>query len=114
MELARRHLVRIAGATATVGLAETRKAQAQAVHATAPNGASVRGSPIDLAIERAAFEVDGRRGSAVVLNRTVPGPLIRLREGDEAVLRVTNYLAELSSIHWHGLILPPDMDGVPA
>jgi CopA family copper-resistance protein len=113
MELARRHLVRIAGATATVGLAETRKAQAQAVHATAPNGASVRGSPIDLAIERAAFEVDGRRGSAVVLNRTVPGPLIRLREGDEAVLRVTNYLAELSSIHWHGLILPPDMDGVP-
>jgi len=47
------------------------------------------------------------------MNRMVPGPLIRLREGDDAVLRVTNRLSEISSIHWHGLILPPGMDGVP-
>jgi CopA family copper-resistance protein len=47
------------------------------------------------------------------INGSVPGPLIRLREGEEAVLRVTNRLKETASIHWHGLLLPPDMDGVP-
>lgn len=47
------------------------------------------------------------------MNGTVPGPLIRLREGEGAVIRVTNRLEEITSIHWHGIILPPDMDGVP-
>ena len=74
---------------------------------------SVSGSPIDLVIEKVALPIDGRMGSAVAMNRMVPGPLIRLREGEDAVLRVTNRLNEISSIHWHGLILPPGMDGVP-
>ncbi len=43
----------------------------------------------------------------------LPGPLIRLREGQQATLRVTNQLKELTSIHWHGLLVPPEMDGVP-
>lgn len=68
---------------------------------------------IDLTIADLSLWVNGRVGNAVALNGTVPGPLIRLREGDTAVLRVTNRLQEISSIHWHGLILPPEMDGVP-
>ena len=68
---------------------------------------------IDLRIDRLPFHVNGRTGSAVALNGSVPGPLLRLREGQEAVIRVDNRLAEVSSIHWHGLILPPGMDGVP-
>jgi len=68
---------------------------------------------IDLSIDGLAFSVDGRAGGAVAMNGSVPGPLVRLREGQDAVLRVTNHLQEITSIHWHGLILPPDMDGVP-
>jgi CopA family copper-resistance protein len=74
------------------------------------------GSPagvIDLTIAAFGLPIDGRTGSAMAVNGTVPGPLIRLREGQDAVLRVTNRLNELASIHWHGVILPPDMDGVP-
>jgi CopA family copper-resistance protein len=71
------------------------------------------GDLIDLVISERVFEVDGRNGTAVTINGTVPGPLIRLKEGQQATLRVTNRLKEVSSIHWHGLLLPPDMDGVP-
>ncbi len=67
----------------------------------------------DLAIGRTPFEVGGRRASAITLNGTVPGPLIRLQEGEEAVLRYTNKLEENTSIHWHGILLPNRMDGVP-
>jgi CopA family copper-resistance protein len=49
----------------------------------------------------------------MTINGSLPGPVIRLREGEEALLRVTNRLKETSSIHWHGLLVPPDMDGVP-
>lgn len=68
---------------------------------------------IDLEISELPLRVNGREGKAMGINGSVPGPLIRLREGQEAVLRVTNRLRETSSIHWHGLLLPPDMDGVP-
>jgi CopA family copper-resistance protein len=67
----------------------------------------------DLTIAHVPLQVNGRVGKAVALNGTVPGPLLRLREGDTAVLRVTNRLQEISSIHWHGVLLPPAMDGVP-
>jgi CopA family copper-resistance protein len=110
----RRDLLRRAGAMSLLaGLAGTAPAYGQIPTAAAPGSASVGGSPIDLAIEKVALPVDGRVGSAIAMNRMVPGPLIRLREGDDAVLRVTNRLSEISSIHWHGLILPPGMDGVP-
>ena len=69
--------------------------------------------PIDLAIGRTEIGVDGKGGAAITINGTVPGPLIRFREGDEAVINVTNTLDEDTSIHWHGIILPNGMDGVP-
>jgi CopA family copper-resistance protein len=67
----------------------------------------------DLTIARTPFTVDGERTSAITLNGTVPGPLIRLQEGEEAVLRYHNELDEETSIHWHGLLIPNRFDGVP-
>ncbi len=68
---------------------------------------------VDLVIARTPIEIGGRAGSAITLNGTVPGPLLRFREGEMAVLRVTNRLDEPTSIHWHGVLVPQDMDGVP-
>ena len=71
------------------------------------------GDDINLSIGDAHFKAGGRSGHAFAVNGTVPGPLIRLREGQDARLHVTNNLNEDSSIHWHGLLLPFQFDGVP-
>lgn len=68
---------------------------------------------IDLEIADYRLTVNGRPGDAMAINATIPGPLLRFREGEQAVIRVRNRLKEIASIHWHGLILPPEMDGVP-
>jgi FtsP/CotA-like multicopper oxidase with cupredoxin domain len=57
--------------------------------------------------------IDGRRSAAIGINGTVPALLIRLREGQTVRLNVINDLDEDSSIHWHGLLVPPQHDGVP-
>ena len=66
----------------------------------------------NLVIARTPFEYGGRRGSAVTINGTVPGPILRFREGETVTLRVTNRLDEDTSIHWHGILVPNGMDGV--
>ncbi len=71
------------------------------------------GKEIDLTVADGLREVNGRRGLGVAVNGAVPGPLLRLKEGDEMTLRVTNRLHEDTSIHWHGLLLPFQFDGVP-
>ncbi|ERS81974.1 copper-resistance protein CopA [Halomonas sp. PBN3] len=68
---------------------------------------------MSLAIRRESILIDGKEARPISINGTSPGPMIRLKEGQDAVLRVTNLLDEPTSIHWHGLILPPGMDGVP-
>ena len=68
---------------------------------------------IDLTIGETPFILDGRTARAMTINGTIPGPVVRLREGQIATLRVTNRLEEITSIHWHGLLVPPEMDGVP-
>ena len=73
----------------------------------------VSGEDIRLRIAHQMLTVEGRKGHAIGINGTVPGPLIRLREGQNVRLHVENTLDEDSSIHWHGLILPFHMDGVP-
>ena len=67
----------------------------------------------DLVIDRTPFGFGGRRGIATTINGSVPGPLLRFREGDRAEIHVTNRLREDTSIHWHGLLVPNAMDGVP-
>ncbi|MGH8264374.1 MAG: copper resistance system multicopper oxidase [Steroidobacteraceae bacterium] len=71
------------------------------------------GREFDLAIDTLAVNFTGRPRTATAVNGQVPAPLLRWREGDTITLRVTNRLPVPSSIHWHGIILPADMDGVP-
>jgi len=72
-------------------------------------------SRYDLNIGYYPITIDGREAISTGINGTVPGPLVRLREGDEVELNVTNALmdTEHSSIHWHGILVPFPMDGVP-
>jgi len=79
----------------------------------AAHSSPLSGTVIDLTIAETPFRLDGRTAPAITINGTIPGPVIRLKEGQQATLRVTNRLEEITSIHWHGLLLPPDMDGVP-
>jgi CopA family copper-resistance protein len=74
---------------------------------------TLTGNEIRLRVAEAMFNVDGRIGHALALNGTIPAPLIRLREGENVRLIVENTLDEDTSIHWHGLIVPFQMDGVP-
>jgi CopA family copper-resistance protein len=99
----RRDLLATGGAAALSGL----------LPAWAGGAATLSGETISLVIDRAPVVVDGRRGEAVAINGTVPGPLIRLKEGQTARIAVTNRLDEDTSIHWHGVLTPSHMDGVP-
>ncbi|HJS09864.1 copper resistance system multicopper oxidase [Sphingopyxis sp.] len=74
---------------------------------------TVSGNDISLRIARQTMRIDGKLSRAIGINGTVPAPLVRLKEGQTARLTVINDLDEDSSIHWHGLILPFHMDGVP-
>lgn len=73
----------------------------------------VSGDVIDLSIGKGYRIVEGRRGPGVAVNGSVPGPLIRLIEGQNLRLNVTNTLGVDSSVHWHGLLVPFQYDGVP-
>ncbi|MBN1240897.1 MAG: copper resistance system multicopper oxidase [Gammaproteobacteria bacterium] len=80
---------------------------------TLPDMTTLTGEDIALTIGRSPFTVGGRTGHAVVVNGTLPAPLIRLRQGQNVRIAVTNTLDEDTSIHWHGLLVPFQMDGVP-
>ncbi|RYZ90413.1 MAG: copper-binding protein, partial [Proteobacteria bacterium] len=74
---------------------------------------TLSGQDIHLKIAHQMMMIDGVESHGIGINGTVPAPLIRLREGQKVRLHVENNLDEDSSIHWHGLILPFHMDGVP-
>ncbi|SDL48265.1 copper-resistance protein, CopA family [Modicisalibacter muralis] len=113
--LSRRQLLKVASAlglsTAALGLRPA-WANPAGLGNVYPQGIE-QGREISLAVRRETLPIAGRRTSAITLNGTSPGPLIRLREGRDAVLKVTNLLDEDTSVHWHGIILPAEMDGVP-
>ncbi len=71
------------------------------------------GKEFDLDIAAAKSRIDGRPGRSILVNGQLPAPLLRWREGDEITLRVKNNLHADTSIHWHGILLPFQMDGVP-
>jgi CopA family copper-resistance protein len=75
--------------------------------------AVLAGNHFDLVIEEVAVNFTGRPAIATAINGSVPGPLLRWREGDTVTLSVTNRLREQTSIHWHGVRSPANMDGVP-
>lgn len=71
------------------------------------------GTDFDLSIDQTPVNLTGQARTALTINGSLPGPLLRWREGDTVTLRVKNRLAEPTSIHWHGILLPSTMDGVP-
>lgn len=73
----------------------------------------VSGPDVSLTIAKQMMMIDGRPSRAIGINGTVPGPLVRLRQGQKVRLSVTNDLDVDSSIHWHGLLVPFQYDGVP-
>ncbi|CAO1653751.1 copper resistance system multicopper oxidase [Parasphingorhabdus sp. NYA22] len=71
------------------------------------------GEYMKMTVADAAFQTGKRNGPAVTVNGTVPGPLVRLKEGQNLVVDMVNDSSEGTSIHWHGLLVPFLMDGVP-
>ncbi|WP_030538706.1 copper resistance system multicopper oxidase [Sphingobium sp. DC-2] len=78
-----------------------------------PSAGVLSGEAIALTVGESHFSTGGRSAHAVTVNGTLPAPLIRLKEGQNVRIAVTNRLKEDTSIHWHGLIVPFQMDGVP-
>ncbi len=98
--------VAMGGALTALGL------PSKALFAAAKNN-SLRGNKFQLNIGLQTVNFTGTPRLATTVNGSLPAPILRWREGEEVTLKVTNRLAESSSIHWHGIILPNAMDGVP-
>ncbi len=109
--LSRRQFVTgVAAGSAVVGFGLFGSPSRAAGSTTVP---ALRGNQFDLQIGYRKVNFTGKERTATVINGTIPGPVLRWREGDRVTLRVSNALAHDTSIHWHGLILPAGMDGVP-
>jgi len=113
--LSRRRFVQglaLGGVVAGSGLWRASDAFAAVPRAMAAS--ELRGTDLSLAIGRSTVDFTGRARSAVTVNGSLPAPILRWREGDTVSIRVANTLAdEMTSIHWHGILLPSNMDGVP-
>lgn len=66
-----------------------------------------------LVIDRQPVNITGKTVDKITVNGGIPGPVLEFTEGDTAVIHVENKLDQPTSVHWHGLLLPPNMDGVP-
>ncbi|SJZ31747.1 copper-resistance protein, CopA family [Enhydrobacter aerosaccus] len=108
--LGRRRFVE--GLALTAGLASVGASRGHAAD-YAPGPTTLTGDRFDLVVASTAVNFTGRARTATTVNGSVPAPILRFREGDTVTLNVTNRLSEPTSIHWHGLILPNAMDGVP-
>ena len=81
---------------------------------SAPGNSNVlRGTDFKLSIDELPVSFTGASRTATAVNGSVPAPILYLREGERVTLRVSNRLRTISSIHWHGILLPANMDGVP-
>ncbi|WP_410953619.1 copper resistance system multicopper oxidase [Pseudomonas sp. S1(2024)] len=108
----RRSFVKGLAATGLLGGLGMWRAPVWAV--TSPGQPSVlSGTDFDLYIGELPVNITGAARTAMAINGSIPGPILRWREGDTVTLRVRNRLQQDTSIHWHGIILPANMDGVP-
>ncbi len=98
------------GASTWLDIAAAREAPATTALGTA---AVLTGTEFDLTIAETAVNFTGRSRRATTINGSIPGPTLRWREGDTVTIRVHNRLPVDTSIHWHGILLPYQMDGVP-
>jgi CopA family copper-resistance protein len=110
-QLPRRRFVQglaLGGVAAALGLRSS-----ESFAQSAASRAELRGTHFDLTVGELPVDFTGHRRIATVVNGQLPAPLLRWRQGDTITLRVRNQLPVASSIHWHGIVLPADMDGVP-
>jgi CopA family copper-resistance protein len=89
------------------------KSGSHGLHSLAGQSGVVTGPNLELSVGQSAFKLGHQTGHAYTVNGTLPAPLIRLREGQNVKLIVRNTLQEDTSVHWHGMLLPFQMDGVP-
>ncbi len=112
--LSRRRLITGSAAlAAAAALPMPAWARGSDMHPARKGSETLSGQDIRLNIGSSHFMTGGRAGHAVAVNGTVPGPLLRFREGQTVRLHVTNGLEEDTSVHWHGLLVPFQFDGVP-
>ena len=110
--IGRRRFVRGAAALGAGAALAARSRSALAL--TGPGKPTVmRGNHFDLTLDRIAVNKTGTPDWANAINGGVPGPVLHWREGDVVTLTITNNLPVMTGVHWHGIILPNDMDGVP-
>src|ERR1700674_1873997 len=109
----RRFVQGLAGGALAVVSARHFDWAAAAEPAAGDSGAILSGTEFNLEIGALAVNLTGQPGIATVVNGRPPAPLLRWREGDTITLRVSNRLSAPPPIHWHGMIVPADMDGVP-
>ncbi|MCZ6658582.1 MAG: copper resistance system multicopper oxidase [Gammaproteobacteria bacterium] len=86
---------------------------AQAEDLASPSAPELSGTEFDLTLAETPVNFTGKARMATTINGSIPGPTLRWREGDTVTIRVTNRLRQSSSLHWHGLLVPYQMDGVP-
>jgi CopA family copper-resistance protein len=101
----------VAGALATAAATSLWRKLAGAQ--SAPQPQTLSGDHFDLVIAPLSVNYTGRTRVATAVNGSTPAPTLLMREGDTVTINVTNRLAEPTSIHWHGILLPNNMDGVP-
>lgn len=108
----RRRLITSLGAAGTIAGLGLSSRYAHALPSS-DDAKILTGTEFDLEITQAPVDITGVTTIATIINGQLPGPTLYWREGDTVTLRVTNRLAETTSIHWHGILLPTEMDGVP-
>lgn len=101
------------GVLASFSLPSARAMTQQACAAGRGTAPVLRGNEFDLVISESLVNFTGTPGMATTINGSLPAPTLRWREGETVTIRVSNRLRETASIHWHGIILPYQMDGVP-
>lgn len=103
----------IAGGVVAAMPSYVKAATGQGVNTSTGSAPVLTGTEIDLVIAETLVNFTGNPRMATTINGSIPAPTLKLREGDTVTIRVTNRLREDTSIHWHGIILPFEMDGVP-
>ena len=111
-QLTRRQFVQgvaVAGLAVSTGV----WAKSDKLSAVATQVPHLKGNQFDLTVDEALVNYTGKSRIATVINGSLPAPVLHFKEGETVTIRVTNRLKEQSSIHWHGILLPFGMDGVP-
>jgi len=98
---------------AAFGLIAVMPAMAKAKVGNQVPTSTLKGPVFDLNIKYTRVNMTGKTVIATTVNDMLPAPTLRWRKGEIVTIRVTNHLDEPTSLHWHGIVLPFNMDGVP-